>query len=278
IDVRPTRCLDPGGDVVVVLVALLVVEKRLRLKGILGQLDRDRLAESPGGLECKLERVVGDSRIAAGAQTQELDHVHWYVRGLRDAADGIAERPAKELTDVLRLERPELVDLTPGEKRRVDLEIGILGGCSDQSEESLLDRGEERVLLCLVEAVDLVQEEHGPGGSPRGTVLVAKRGGTPPVLGSLDHRANFRASRVDRAGLLEGSARLPGSNPSEGRLAAPRRTVEDHGRRIALLDRRPQGGARSKQVVLSDEVLEGARPHPGGKRLFRDRNCCALGG
>ena len=46
------------------------------------------------------------------------------------------------------------------QQRRVDLEIGVLGGRADQRDRAVLDLRQQRVLLRLVEAVDLVEEQH----------------------------------------------------------------------------------------------------------------------
>ena len=56
-------------------------------------------------------------------------------------------------------ERLEHVDLRPRQQRRVDLERRVLGGRADEDDVAGLDARQERVLLRLVEAVDLVDEE-----------------------------------------------------------------------------------------------------------------------
>ena len=61
--------------------------------------------------------------------------------------------------DLLVGQRLERVELHPRHQRRVDLEVRVLGRRPDQRHEPLLDRRQERVLLRLVEAVDLVEEE-----------------------------------------------------------------------------------------------------------------------
>src|SRR4029077_19701712 len=61
--------------------------------------------------------------------------------------------------ELLQGQRQELVELCSGQQRRVDLEVGVLGRRADEGDDSLLDTGKERVLLRLVEAVDLVEEQ-----------------------------------------------------------------------------------------------------------------------
>ena len=134
------------------------------------------------------------------------------------------------------VERPELVDLGAREQRRVDLEVGVLGRRADQRQQPLLDRGQQRVLLGLVEAVDLVEEEDR---------RPARRAA---LLGPRDHLADLGAAGVDRRELLEGAARPGGDDPRQRRLAGAGRAVEDGAVRLAGLDRDPQRRARAEQV------------------------------
>jgi hypothetical protein len=53
----------------------------------------------------------------------------------------------------------QLIDLRAAEERVVDLEVRVLRRRPDQRDKALLDRGQQGVLLGLVEAVDLVEEE-----------------------------------------------------------------------------------------------------------------------
>jgi hypothetical protein len=69
------------------------------------------------------------------------------------------ERPAEELEELVLLQRTERHHPGPAQQRRVDLEARILGGGAEQGERPSLHVRQERVLLCLVEAVDLVEEE-----------------------------------------------------------------------------------------------------------------------
>ena len=61
----------------------------------------------------------------------------------------------------------EGVDAAAGEQRGDDFEGGVLGGGSDEADRAVLDVGQEGVLLGLVEAVDLIDEEDGAGAESR---------------------------------------------------------------------------------------------------------------
>ena len=120
---------------------------------------RSTAASSPSGLDRPLERRERDPRVASGACGQELEGLLRDLGRIGDAAFGIGERAAKQLADVLGHQRAELVQLHPAEQRGVHLEVGVLRRRPDQRHEPVLDSREQRVLLRLVEAVDLVEEE-----------------------------------------------------------------------------------------------------------------------
>ena len=111
-------------------------------------------------------------------------------------------------------------------QRRVDLEVRVLGGRADQGDEPLLDRRQERVLLRLVEAVDLVEEEDR--ARPLRRRAGRGRGRSP--------RARQPPSRHRRQ-LLELRARLLGHDARQRRLACSRRAVQDHRADAVGLDR-----------------------------------------
>jgi hypothetical protein len=84
------------------------------------------------------------------------------------------------------------------------------------------------------------------------------------------------SARVDRRGLLERASGPLGDDPRQRGLPRSGRPVEDRAVRLAGLDRRPQGRARGEQVLLADELVEVARPHPHSERGLGRRHACAL--
>ncbi len=77
----------------------------------------------------------------------------------RQAAFVILQGPAEQGGDLLLVERVQDHRLAAGEQRGVDLEGGVLGRRADQGDGAVLDGRQEGVLLALVEAVDLVDEQ-----------------------------------------------------------------------------------------------------------------------
>ena len=248
VGVRAARGLDPGRDVVVVLVAALVVADGLALHRVLGVGEGDLLAGAGRGVQRELERVQRRARVPARAPGDEVDH----LVGGRPA--DLGQRPPQQPGDVVLRELVQLVDLGARDQGGVDLEVRVLGRRADQHHQALLDRGQQRVLLGLVEAVDLVQEEDRVAA------------GAAALAGAGDHLAHLGAPRLDGRELLEGGVGVLGGHPRERRLAGPGRAVEDHRVRLAGLDRGPQRARRAQQVRLADELLERARAHARRQR------------
>ena len=104
----------------------------------------------------------------AARRGEQLEGVVVDLRRVGDAALGVGQRSPHQLGDLLGPERAQLVDLRAREQRGVDLEVRVLGGRPDQGHEAVLDRRQQSVLLGLVEAVDLVEEEDRRRGRFRG--------------------------------------------------------------------------------------------------------------
>ena len=209
------RRLDPRRDQVVVLIALLVVEDGAALERVLGDRERDGPIGADG-LGRELERAQRHAGVAAGARGEELERVVLHAGRVRYATL-VGERPPQQLEHVRVLERVQLVYAAAGQERRVDLEERVLGRRAHEHDEPVLDGRQQRVLLRLVEAMDLVEEEDR---------ALAARGAA--VLRALEHLAHLRPPGVHRRRLLEGRARVHGQHARERRLAGPGRAVENH--------------------------------------------------
>ena len=122
------------------------------------------------GIRGQLERVQCHARVSVGA----LDQVP--QRGgiqlelpTAQAALHIVQRPPHDELDLRVAQRAQREHAYAREQRRVHFERGILGGGADQCHRAVLGVRQHRVLLCLVPAVDLVDEQDGPlvGHAPR---------------------------------------------------------------------------------------------------------------
>src|SRR6185295_16586170 len=101
----------------------------------------------------------GDAGIAVGAGGQQLDRLGRDLGGIGDPTLGSGQRPPQKLLEVVWIERPQLVDGAAGQQRRIHLEIRVFSGGADQRQQPFLHGRQQGVLLRLVEAVDLVEEE-----------------------------------------------------------------------------------------------------------------------
>ena len=144
----------------------------------------------------------------------EGDAARWAERA-GQAAFGVGERPAHDGRDVVVGQRLEPPDPHPRQERRVDLEIRVLGRRADERHGAVLDVGQERVLLRLVEAVNLVEEQDG-----------SRPVEGQPVLRLGDRRPHLGDAGEDGAHRAEVGADLCRKETGEARLAGSRRPPE----------------------------------------------------
>ncbi|MDZ7800955.1 MAG: hypothetical protein U5K81_09225 [Trueperaceae bacterium] len=257
--VRTTHALDEGADHVEVRVALLVVQHGPPLDRRLGggpvHPHHARLIRLGGG-DGQLQRVQQRAGVAVGDLRQVRQRL--LVHRHRDAPEAtlrIAQRRLRHAPQIALLQRHQLEHAAARHQRLVHLEERVLGGRTDEGHHPRLDRGEQGVLLGLVEAMDLVDEQQRP--APTSLALRGGRHGLADVLHAGQHRVQRNELRPRR----------PRDDPRQGGLAGPRRAVEDHAGQPVGLDRPAQQPARPQDVVLADELLQRARPHARRERL-----------
>ena len=247
--------LDERGDGVVVGVAVPVVDDRAAAGRLLDILERDGAAIRDAGGR-GLQQVEGVAGVAPGTEKERVAR----VGRDRDAArqpGRVGERPVDERAEVLRREGLERQHPHARHERRVDLVVGVLGGGADERHQAVLDRGQQRVLLGLVEAVDLVEEEHRPPAR------------CEPVPCPRHHRPHVGQAGRHRRELLERRLGRAGHDAGERRLAGSRGAVEDHRRHAVALDGLAEERVGSEQGRLSDHLVQGRRAHAGGKGARR---------
>ena len=171
-----------------------------------------------------------------------------------EATFGVGEGALEEGDDLRLLEGAEGVDAAAGEQRGVDLEGGILGGGADEADAAALDVGQECVLLGLVEAMDLVDEEDGAGAEVGGFF-------------GLDHDLlDLLDTGEDGGELDEAGGGDVGDDLGEGGFAHAGRAPEDERGGVVVLDLQPQRLPCAEQVRLTEELVERARTHALGQR------------
>ena len=175
---------------------------------------------------------------------------------IRQTALLVVEGAADDRGDFVRAQRLEDDHAAPREQGRVDLERWVLGRGPDQADRAVLDRTQEGVLLCLVEAMDLVDEEDRPG------VAIL----TFPC--KVDGRSNLAHAGKDCRERDEFRSILPGDQAGEGCLAGPGRSPENERWQLGVrpAERRTQERLCTDDVGLAHELIERAGPHPFGQR------------
>src|SRR5918994_2715344 len=193
-----------------------------------------------------VERGTGVSARASGNLGHKL--VGQRRAELRGAA-------ADQEREIIVRQRFELVDLAAREQRGVDLKVRVLGRGPDESDQAALDRGQQRILLRLVEAVDLVEEED------RAPSLASE-----PVPGRGNDCADVGYRGGDGRLLLESRTCNRSDDARERRLPAPGRPVKDRGGNPVLLDRAGESRALPDHVPLTDEIVEAGGAEKKGAR------------
>ena len=157
--------------------------------------------------------------------------------------------------DVGVLERLEPEDASPAEERRVDLEVRVLGRRPDERDRAVLDLRQEGVLLGLVEAVDLVEEEDGRRAAP--IEPLAGPGDRRPHVGDAAHdgaQGRIAARRRPRPAAARAS-----SCPSPAAPTGPS-TRGGRDRSSAAARHAHRRGAAGRRT------RPGPRPHARGER------------
>ena len=146
-------------------------------------------------------------------------------------------------------------DLTARHQGAGEREGRVLGGRADQGDRAVLDLGEQAVLLGAVEAVDLVDEQER--GLP----------GAAPGLRLLVDLAQIGDARHHRRELHQRLAEPAREQPGERGLAGAGRPPEDDRAELALGEHAPERRVGAEQMVLADQLVEGARAQAIGERL-----------
>ncbi|CAH0327009.1 hypothetical protein SRABI128_05703 [Microbacterium sp. Bi128] len=234
VDVGTSDRLDERAGDVVMLVPGPVVADGGNIQGAFGVLELDlhrgRLGRPAGcaGYDCVSvvrvpERDAGRrlerGQRTAGVPAGEPDEVcQGLVAEFHFAAEPAVIRcgPQEKALDVGVGERFQGQQQRAGQQRGNDGEGGVFGGRGDQDHPAVLDAGQQGVLLGLVEAVDLIQEEDGGG------LEQVARG-----QGFVHHAADVLDTGGDGGELDELPPWALGNHMGKGGLAGTRRAPED---------------------------------------------------
>ena len=202
-----------------------------------------------------LEDVERGARVAVGGGGQEVDGV---VGDLDvEASEApllVGQRPAQHQRELRGVQGLQHHDPGPGQEGGVDLEGRVLGGRPDEGDVAGLHVGEQRVLLPLVVAMDLVDEQHGAAA----VVL-------PAVLGLLQDLAQLLHPREHGAQRLEMRGGEAADDVGERRLAGARRPPQDDRGYPVGEDGAPERRVGAQRLFLADDLVQRAGPHAIGR-------------
>ena len=223
--------------------------KRRRRRGPLGA-----LAHRQRHLARELQRGERGAGVAAGKLHDLCQGVVVQGEGTGEAVL-VAHGAAHELGHRDVVERLQLHHARAADKRRVNLEVGVLGGGTDEDDDAVLHGVEQRVLLRAAEAVDLVHEEDG-----------ARAARHEPALRGVDLAAQVLDGARDGRNLHELRVRGVGNDARERGLARAGRAVEDDAREHVVLDGATQPRVRAHRLLLAHVLGQRLRPHPHRQR------------
>lgn len=251
--------LDEGAHGVVVVIAVLIVAHGALLDALGGDVKGDVNAAvrvAVGGEDRELDGIQRRAGVAVCGVGEELTCVV-VDPGMEgaDALSRVREGAVDEGRDVLAGEWLQLEDAGAGDQCAVDLEVRVLGGRADEDDGAVLDEWEEVILLRLVKAVDLIDEEDG---LPAIAAVVLLRAG--------DDLLEVLLAGDGGVHLLEVGLRGVRDDLREGRLAGARRAVKDEGAELVGPNRAVEQGARGDDLLLADDFVEGLRAHARGQR------------
>ena len=236
------------------LLALFVIQQRLAGGALLQRLLGDSNLFTVVALAVEhhhLQGREGGAGVAVGKAGDGPEHLGGDVDADISKAAGIVQRAGEQLGQVLLGQALQHKHLAAGEQRAVYLKGGVLSGGADEDDAALLHKGEEGVLLGLVEAVNLVDKDDG-------ALAVAA-----VVLRLLHHRANLLDAAGDGREVDEFGPGVVGDHPGKAGFAHPRRPPEDHRGDAVALNQAAQHLAGAQQVLLPDKFVQRLRPHPG---------------
>ena len=202
-----------------------------------------------------LERRKGCARIAVGKHGQRFQNFIRDVHGLTAETARVFQRAAQQRDQFLRRKTVKHKYFTARKQRAVDLERRVFCGRADQNDAAFFDKGEEGVLLRLVEAVNLIDEQDGP---------LAK---TAVVFRLLHDGADLLDAAGHGGKINERGFGTVGDDAGQRRFADPGRAPENHGGYLVRLDQAAQHLAGAQQVCLPYIFVQRGRAQPRRQRL-----------
>ena len=119
----------------------------------------DNLFGSCLGIHHKLKDVEKLSSVPAGLAEQSISFFYIYLTLLQHLI--FLQCTVQKKLQVIDFQALQHIHLAAGQEGSNNLEGRVLGSCTYQHNRACFNSSKQRVLLCLVETMDFVYEEHG---------------------------------------------------------------------------------------------------------------------
>ena len=255
-----THRLMQRRDQVVMLFPILVVEERLSRRALLDGFARDMsdaLIVDVGVENRHFEGRERGTRVAVRRGGDHLDELRGHLDLLSSEPFRGRQRAVEEFEDLFGGKRVENENFASRQERAVDLERGVFRRGAYENDRALLDKGEKRVLLRLVEAMDFVDEEDRSLSERAVAIRLLHNG------------ANLLDPARDGGEVDELRPRDLRDHVRQGRLPYAGRPPEDHRRDRVLLNHPSQDLPFPEESPLTDDFVERLRSKPRGEGLRR---------
>ena len=239
-----------GGEHFVKPVALFV--ERLGLVGQRLRKRRIRIHALCGKQMPFFQPVQGFANIAAGMPGKRAQA----GMAMQGCCAQYIQRFFQTFDHIVAVNSLQLQDAQARQQGVIDMERGVFRGRANQRNRAVLDERQKGILLCLVEAVDFINEQDG--APPDCAAVLRLRHRFAHFFHTGKHRRQTHEIRIE-------SAR---QQQRQRGFAAARRPPEQHGERLVLGDGCGQGGIRAQDVALANIIGEGLRAHTLGQRLI----------
>jgi len=144
--------------------------------------------------------------------------------------------------------------LCSAQKRRIESKARVLGRRAHEGHSATLDKGQKAVLLGAVEAMDLVHEEQ---------CLLSHSSHFVGISEGFFEVGDARKYRADR---LKAHPDARREQSCDAGFACARRSPQDHAGKFSSSHHASDGAFWPGQMLLADNICEGARPQSIGQR------------
>ena len=201
-----------------------------------------------------LERRKRRARIAVAEHGDGAKQVIGNLDVLAAEPARVGKRAAEQAHHLVFGKGLQHEHLASREQSPVHLERWIFGRGADEGDGAFFDKGQERVLLRLVEPMDFVDKHDG--ALPRARF----------EIGPFHDFADFLDAARHGREVDEHGAGLPRDDAGERGFAHARRAPEDHRLHLVRLDDAPEHLALPDKVLLACNLVERFRAHARSER------------